>query len=159
MCLDWDGGCKVCVILSGHLVCSKNRHYQWFNCQVPIPACVPTKPPVAITSLHTDTTMNNSLIQNSPLRIIPAVAYCCSQLKPNCKFISEHVWLMWLRKYIFLHLKQMAQEQQTMTIFTDVSCLLFWDTYIFSEISGSWSGTRGSCFLPVGPRSAVWTRC
>lgn len=36
------------------------------------------KPPVAITRLHTDTTMNNSRIQNSPLRIIPAVAYCCS---------------------------------------------------------------------------------
>lgn len=36
------------------------------------------KRPVAITRLHTDTRMNNSQIQNSSLRIIPAVSYYCS---------------------------------------------------------------------------------
>lgn len=113
----------------------------------------PAKPPVAITRLHTDATMNNSRIQNSPLRIIPAVAYCCSQLNPNCKFITEPVWLMQLRKYMFFHLKQMAQEHQTMALSAQkwhlhfffywcFSLILIWMTFIFSEIRGSPSGSR-----------------
>lgn len=98
VCLDWDSGCKVCVILSDNLVCSKTRHYQWFTHQFPASARVSL---LILWPLffYTQTPWWAMLTSRTLIwRWFLCCEYDYTQLKPNCR-----IRLIELSKYAFSH--------------------------------------------------------